>query len=119
MRLPARISRYRLHLFRYTFRYAFRYLFRYCPMPVASALALREICGETTWATLPEGAPQGAFGPRVLSLASTLVADGHTRRRKVVGVLDDVFGLDVSLSTLCEAEQIVSTAVPRVSAYLP
>jgi transposase len=70
-----------------------------------------EICGETTCATLPEGVPQGAFGPGVLSLASTLVADGHMSRRKVVGVLDDVFGLDISLGALSEAEQIVSTAV--------
>ena len=70
-----------------------------------------EVCGETTCATLPEGVPQGAFGPGVQALASTLVADGHMSRRKVVGVLGDVFGLDISLGALSEAEASVSSAV--------
>jgi len=70
-----------------------------------------EVCGETTCATLPEGVPQGAFGPGVIAVASTLAADGHMSRRKVVGVLGDVFGLDISLGALSEAEAIVSAAV--------
>jgi transposase len=70
-----------------------------------------EICGETTCATLPDGVPQGSFGPGVLALATMLVADGHMSRRKVVGVLRDAFGLDISLGALSEAEAIVSAAV--------
>jgi transposase len=70
-----------------------------------------EVCGETTCATLPEGVPKGAFGPGVQAVASALVADGHMSRRKVVGVLGDVFGLDISLGALSEAEASVSSAV--------
>lgn len=70
-----------------------------------------EVCGETTCATVPEGVPQGAFGPGVLALAAMLVADGHMSRRKVVGVLRDAFGLDISLGALSESEAIVSAAV--------
>lgn len=70
-----------------------------------------EVCGETTCATLPEGVPQGAFGPGVLALATMLVADGHMSRRKVVGVLRDAFGIDISLGALSESEAIVSAAV--------
>lgn len=70
-----------------------------------------EVCGETTCATLPEGVPQGAFGPGVLALSAMLVADGHMSRRKVVGVLRDVFGIDLSLGALSQSEAIVSEAV--------
>jgi transposase len=70
-----------------------------------------EVCGETTCATLPQGVPKGAFGPGVQAVASALVADGHMSRRKVVGVLADVFGLDISLGALSEAEASVSSAV--------
>ena len=70
-----------------------------------------EVCGETTCATLPDGVPHGAFGPGVLALSTMLVADGHMSRRKVVGVLRDVFGIDISLGALSESEAIVSAAV--------
>ena len=70
-----------------------------------------EVCGETTCASLPEGVPHGAFGPSVLALAAMLVADGHMSRRKVVGVLRDAFGIDISLGALSESEALVSAAV--------
>jgi transposase len=70
-----------------------------------------EVCGETTCATLPDGVPHGAFGPGVLALSTMLVADGHMSRRKVVGVLRDVFGIAISLGALSESEAIVSAAV--------
>jgi transposase len=69
------------------------------------------VCGETTCAMLPDGVPQGAFGPGVLALAAMLVADGHMSRRKVARVLRDAFGIDISLGALSESEAIVSQAV--------
>ena len=70
-----------------------------------------DVCGKTTCAAPPAGVPKGAFGPGVLSLATLLVADGHMSRRKVVGVLRDAFGLDISLGALSESEWIMSEAV--------
>jgi len=70
-----------------------------------------DVCGETTCATLPDGVPNGAFGPGVLALATMLVADGHMSRRKVVRLLRDVFGIEISLGALSESEEIVSDAV--------
>lgn len=70
-----------------------------------------EVCGETTCATLPDGVPPGAFGPGVLALSAMLVAYGHMSRRKVVAVVRDVFGIDISLGALSESEAIVSDAV--------
>ncbi len=68
-------------------------------------------CGETTCGTLPDGVPAGMLGPQVLALIAVLTADGHMSRRKVQSLLRDAFGLDVSLGTLSESEQIVSDAV--------
>ena len=68
-------------------------------------------CGETTCGTLPAGIPQGMLGVQVLALIAVLTADGHMSRRKVQSLLAAVFGLEVSLGTLSESEQIVSDAV--------
>ncbi len=68
-------------------------------------------CGETTCGTLPSGVPQGMLGVQVLALIAVLTADGHMSRRKVQSLLAAVFGLEVSLGTLSESEQIVSDAV--------
>jgi transposase len=68
-------------------------------------------CGEVTCGTLPAGVPQGMLGPQVLALIAVLTADGHMSRRKVQALLQDAFGIDVSLGTLSESEQIVSDAV--------
>jgi transposase len=82
--------------------------------PVADDYWLHRVtctCGETTCGTLPRGVPQGMLGAQVLALIAVLTADGHMSRRKVQGLLAAVFGLDVSLGTLSESEQIVSDAV--------
>ena len=68
-------------------------------------------CGETTCGTLPIGVPQGMLGPQVLALIAVLAADGHMSRRKVRSLLHAAFGIEVSLGTLSESEQIVSDAV--------
>ena len=68
-------------------------------------------CGETTCGTLPIGVPPGMLGVQVLALIAVLTADGHMSRRKVQSLLAAVFGLEVSLGTLSESEQIVSDAV--------
>lgn len=68
-------------------------------------------CGETTCGKLPDGVPHGMLGPQVLALIAVLTADGHMSRRKVRALLRDAFGLEVSLGTLSESEQIVSDAV--------
>lgn len=88
--------------------------------PVADDYWLHRVtcaCGETTCSTLPTGVPPGMLGVKVLALIAVLTADGHMSRRKVQGLLAAVFGLEVSLGTLSESEQIVSDAVaPAVEA---
>jgi transposase len=82
--------------------------------PVANDYWLHRVtcsCGETTCGALPTGVPSGMLGAQVLALIAVLTADGHMSRRKVRSLLSAVFGLDVSLGTLSESEQIVSDAV--------
>jgi transposase len=82
--------------------------------PVADDYWLHRVtcsCGETTCGTLPNGVPQGMLGTQVLALIAVMTADGHMSRRKVQSLLAAVFGLEVSLGTLSESEQIVSDAV--------
>jgi transposase len=82
--------------------------------PVADDYWLHRVtcsCGETTCGALPTGVPSGMLGAQVLALIAVLTADGHMSRRKVQSLLSAVFGLDVSLGTISESEQIVSEAV--------
>lgn len=82
--------------------------------PVADDYWLHRVtcrCGETTCGTAPVGVPSGMLGPQVLALIAVLTADGHMSRRKVQSLLAAVFGIDVSLGTLSESEEIVSDAV--------
>lgn len=82
--------------------------------PVADDYWLHRVtcsCGETTCGTLPGGVPPGMLGAQVLALIAVMTADGHMSRRKVQSLLSAVFGLEVSLGTLSESEQIVSDAV--------
>lgn len=82
--------------------------------PVADDYWLHRVtcsCGETTCGALPAGVPQGMLGAQVLALIAVMTADGHMSRRKVQSLLAAAFGLEVSLGTLSESEQIVSEAV--------
>lgn len=82
--------------------------------PVADDYWLHRVtcnCGESTCGAPPSGVPQGMLGAQVLALIAVLTADGHMSRRKVQGLLSAVFGLDVSLGTISESEQVVSDAV--------
>lgn len=82
--------------------------------PVADDYWLHRVtcmCGETTCGALPSGVPQGMLGAQVLALIAVMTADGHMSRRKVQSLLAAVFGLDVSLGTISESEQVVSDAV--------
>jgi transposase len=68
-------------------------------------------CGTTTCGELPIGTARGMLGPRLLALASILVASCHVSRRKVQALLRDVLHVDVSLGALSESEQVVADAV--------
>lgn len=68
-------------------------------------------CGETTVGELPAGVPHGNFGPRLI--ASVGVASGfyHLGKRKIVGLLKDWFGVEMSLGSVSSCETVVSRSL--------
>lgn len=68
-------------------------------------------CGTTTTAPLPAGVPRGAFGPRLTALVAVCTGVYHLSRRTTVGLLADLFGVDLALGSVSACEQAVSAAV--------
>ena len=68
-------------------------------------------CQMLTEATLPDGVPSGAFGPRVQALTGLLSAGYRLSKRKVQSLLSDGFGVEMSLGSVTQQEQIVSDSL--------
>jgi transposase len=68
-------------------------------------------CGATTTAALPAGVPRGAFGPQVEATVAVCTGVYHLSRRTTVGLMADLFGVELALGTVSACEQVVSEAV--------
>lgn len=79
-------------------------------------------CGTTTRATLPADVPRGICGARLLATIALLTGVFRLSRRNAQRALSVLFGVDIALGTLSEAEQIVSESVQvadaRARAYV-
>jgi transposase len=69
------------------------------------------VCGEATRAALPAGVPTGGFGPRVQAIAAWCTGAYHLSKRTTQSVLEDLFGVALSLGTLANVEQATVQAV--------
>lgn len=67
-----------------------------------------EHCGAETRASLPEGVPQGAFGPRLQAVVSALSGRYHLSKRNAQALLADFFGVELSLGSISALEQRTS-----------
>jgi len=70
-----------------------------------------ESCGVETRATLPEGVPQGGFGPRFQAQVSILSGKYHLSKRETVGILDDFYGVELGLGSVSKLEKRTSAAI--------
>jgi len=68
-------------------------------------------CGTSTRATLPEGVPQGCFGPRFQSMVSILSGRYHLSKRETVGILGDFYNVELGLGSVSKLEQRTSAAI--------
>jgi transposase len=68
-------------------------------------------CGEVTRAEVPPGVPTGGFGPRVQAIAALCTGAYHLSKRTTQSVLEDLFGVALSLGTLANLEQATVQAV--------
>jgi transposase len=68
-------------------------------------------CGESTRAERPAGVPAGEFGPRVQAIAALCTGAYHLSKRATQSVLEDLFGVSMSLGTVANLEQATVQAV--------
>lgn len=68
-------------------------------------------CGAATPATLPAGVPRGAFGPQLAATVAVCTGVYHLSRRTTVGLMTDLFGVELALGSVSTCEQAVSAAV--------
>src|SRR5919204_2052349 len=62
-------------------------------------------CGETTRAPWPDGVPSGTYGPRVHATVALCTGAYRLSKRTTQHVLDDVFGVPMSVGTISQSEQ--------------
>jgi len=69
-------------------------------------------CRRRTWGRLPEGVTRCA-GPRVQAIAALLSGACRLPRRQTQAVLEDLFGVRLSLDTLCALEADTARALQK------
>lgn len=70
-----------------------------------------EKCNMATTAVLPEGIPQGVFGPKTVAIVSLLTGFYHLGRRQAMQAMRDLFGIRMCLGSVTACEQITSRAL--------
>src|SRR5215831_6215158 len=79
-------------------------------------------CGVQTRAALPVGVPTGGFGPRVQAIVALCTGASHLSKRTTQTVLEDLFGLPLSLGTMTNLEhataQALAAPVAAAQAYV-
>lgn len=68
-------------------------------------------CGPSTRAPLPVGVPPGGFGPRVQATVALCTGAYRLSKRTTREVMEDLFGLSMSLGTIPHLEQATVQAV--------
>jgi transposase len=79
-------------------------------------------CGETTRAPWPEGVPSGTYGPRVHATVALCTGSYRLSKRTTGQVMDDLFGVPMSVGTISQSEQatteVVAEPVEEARAYV-
>ena len=68
-------------------------------------------CGEVTRAPWPEGVPSGTYGPRVQATVALYTGSYRLSKRTTQQMMDDVFGVPLSVGTISQLEQATTAAV--------
>ena len=68
-------------------------------------------CGEVTRAPWPTGVPSGTYGPRVQATVALYTGAYRLSKRTTQQMMDDVFGVPVSVGTISQLEQAATAAV--------
>src|SRR6476619_910252 len=68
-------------------------------------------CGETTRAPWPAGVPSGTYGPRVQATVALYTGAYRLSKRTTQQMMDEVFGVPLSVGTISQLEQATTEAV--------
>src|SRR5918912_2093887 len=68
-------------------------------------------CGETTRAPWPAGVPSGTYGPRVHATVALCTGSYRLSKRTTQQVMDDLFGVPMSVGTISPSEQATTAVV--------
>jgi transposase len=68
-------------------------------------------CGETTRAPWPAGVPSGTYGPRVQATVALCTGAYRLSKRTTQQMMDEVFGVPMSVGTISPLEQATTAAV--------
>lgn len=68
-------------------------------------------CGKTTRGQLPDGVPQGAFGPRLQAFIGLCTGCYHLSKRQTEELLTTALNVPISLGSICRVEQQISAAL--------
>src|SRR5262244_4151097 len=66
-------------------------------------------CGETTRAPWPAGVPSGTYGPRVQATVALCTGAYRLSKRMTQQMMEEVFGIPVSVKTISQLEQATTT----------
>jgi transposase len=72
-------------------------------------------CGKRHDAMLPSGVGYGFLGARTLALVGTLTGGYRLSKRLVQSLLHDLFGQEISVGTISQAEETVSEALKPIT----
>jgi transposase len=68
-------------------------------------------CGTSTRAPLPAGVPTGQFGPRLQAIVSLSSGAYKMSKREIEEMVEDFFGVPISLGSIANLEQATSEAI--------
>src|SRR5215467_14321340 len=68
-------------------------------------------CREVTRAPWPEGVPSGTYGPRVQATVALYTGSYRVSKRTTQQMMDDVFGVPMSVGTISQLEHATTAAV--------
>lgn len=68
-------------------------------------------CGQKSFADLPSGVPNSAFGPRLMGLIATLTGVFHLAKRDAIQLIQDLYEVKVAEGSVINIEERVAAAL--------
>jgi len=68
-------------------------------------------CGTVNSGSLPPGVQDSSFGPRLQAAISVLTGAYRLSKRNTQAILQDLFGIEIALGSVCNTEKVMSAAL--------